>query len=677
MFRLSRWNLFAVPAAMVAALAVVPAQQQPPIRSGVNYVNVDVYPRRADGRIADGLARQDFQLFEDGVAQTIDSFELIRFQTSPPDAERRDPNTQAEGDREAADPRRRVFVVYLDLFHVDLVGSHDARSPIVNFLTRTIGASDLFAVMTPDRPVSQLLFGRRTETIESQLATYWTWGQSGDRDRIPVPARTAEERAIAHACAVERDPGVADRAILLHREDRLMSNLEALVERLRVLREARTHVLFISQGWVPRAPVSEVGLTPEKPTITTGLSGRLGLGDPRNGGASRSACSAATDRLTAIDFDERFRELLTSAAQANVSFHPLDVGGLTVNVPFADAALRLENRDARARAEQRAADATRGRQTLRTLAEQTEGTVVVHTNDLAGGAAAIAEATSAYYLLGYASTNATPDGKFRRIEVKARPPGLRVTARRGYVAATAAPAPSSRPTMPTVPVPIAAALARLAPIATSELFAYAVSGPAGLDVVAEIAGAIAERPAWRGGADLHVTVVDATGASRAGSARLETGVRSAIVHIAADPASTGPWRITVRAVASAEQLEQRLEIPADAATLVTSPIVYRAAPGPRGAARPAAELLFSRRERLQVEWRQRALLDRQGVRLLDRRGQPLAGPLTPRADRPGPGGLLTVDVPLASLAPGDYLLELSVVSGPRTEQDLVPFRVVP
>ena len=51
----------------------------------------------------------------------------------------------------------------------------------------------------------------------------------------------------------------------------------------------------------------------------------------------------------------------------------------------------------------------------------------------------IVDDVSAYYLLGYYSTNTTHDGRYRRIEVKTKPPGLNVRARRGYYA------PSNKP----------------------------------------------------------------------------------------------------------------------------------------------------------------------------------------------------------------------------------------
>ena len=42
--------------------------------------------------------------------------------------------------------------------------------------------------------------------------------------------------------------------------------------------------------------------------------------------------------------------------------------------------------------------------------------------------------TATYYMLGYHSTNQARDGKFRRIVVQVRRPGLKLEYRRGYYA---------------------------------------------------------------------------------------------------------------------------------------------------------------------------------------------------------------------------------------------------
>ena len=153
-------------------------------------MRVDVYPRR-DGKVVENLRAEDFQIFEDGKLQVVDSFEFVKVPVGTPNEERRDPASIDDGLRQAANPRNRVFVVYLDLFHTSVSGSHEARQPLVNFLTGALGPTDLFAVITPEIPVRQLTFARRTDTLENDLATVWTWGAA---DRAVAPRNDIEHR---------------------------------------------------------------------------------------------------------------------------------------------------------------------------------------------------------------------------------------------------------------------------------------------------------------------------------------------------------------------------------------------------------------------------------------------------------------------------------------------------
>jgi hypothetical protein len=71
---------------------------------------------------------------------------------------------------------------------------------------------------------------------------------------------------------------------------------------------------------------------------------------------------------------------------------------------------------------------------LRTLAEETNGFAAVNTNDFTSAFERIVNDNSAYYLLAYYPPSNRRDGRFHRIEVRTTRPGLRVRARRGYIA---------------------------------------------------------------------------------------------------------------------------------------------------------------------------------------------------------------------------------------------------
>src|SRR5678810_1230068 len=69
-FVAERW-----PSAVFAQAQAQPptqAQQRPVFRGGTHFVRVDAYPLK-DGKIVEGLEPGDFEVFEDGKRQTIES----------------------------------------------------------------------------------------------------------------------------------------------------------------------------------------------------------------------------------------------------------------------------------------------------------------------------------------------------------------------------------------------------------------------------------------------------------------------------------------------------------------------------------------------------------------------------------------------------------------------------
>jgi hypothetical protein len=136
-------------------------QPQPPPRftTEANYVRVDVYPSRAGVPVTD-LQAEDFEVLENGVRQKIQAFEHIVISPAGPQTMRLDPNSVRAGEQMAANPRNRVFVIFLDIPHVAVAGSHRIKEPLIRLLDRILGSDDLVAVMTTEMTASQIYFGR-------------------------------------------------------------------------------------------------------------------------------------------------------------------------------------------------------------------------------------------------------------------------------------------------------------------------------------------------------------------------------------------------------------------------------------------------------------------------------------------------------------------------------------
>ena len=672
-------TLGVVSAAVAASLAQTPAtpQQKPPVfRAGATYVSVDVYPRR-DGRFLDGLRAEDFQVFEDGKPQRIENFSLIRIEPNTPVEERREPSSLADAERQAADPRNRVFVIYLDLYHTTVSGSHSARQPIVNFLNRTIGPTDLFGVLTPEVPVSALTFGRRTETIEAELTKEWYWGRAGTADGL---IRTPAEQLLQTCIRGEE----ADRLVGRHREDLLFTSLENLVRRLNGLRDERMHVIFISEGWSPAEPDTQLlrHVRGSAANVGVGPGGRIMAGDPR-----QNSCDSTIARLATMDFRERFLQLLREATRANVSFHPVDVGGLKVGLAIADAEFAPRGAGPEEFAQAAAARDARTREalnTLRDLATATDGRAVVQTNDLDGGLRRIADDLQAFYLLGYYSTNPATDGRFRRIEVKIPQPGVSLTARRGYLAPSeamvkAADAERARAAaaaaVPAAVTEALASLARVRPDATS--YGHAVRTPTGLAITAELTTRELTSGRWRTGGEVRATVSGGSPTAPPPTiVAIPAGTRSVVIPINLDASDRGPWRVGLEFTNGTAKLEQTLDVRAPADGRLGDAVWLRAGSAASTPLRPTAEPMFRRTERLRLEWAATSPPAPRLARVLNRQGEPLAiGSAVTEITRDG-HTVIAVDVALAPLADGDYLVELSAGEGESALRRLGAFRMV-
>ena len=130
---------------------------------------------------------------------------------------------------------------------------------------------------------------------------------------------------------------------------------------------------------------------------------------------------------------------------------------------------------------------------FRRLASATGGFAVMNSNGFDQALTRVVRENSSYYLLGFTSTNDRRDGRYRRLEVRARTPGLTVRTRDGYIA----PSRSDRTDAPMRSTAITASEAISSPITHTALpmkvFAAAFKGSKGnradVLITAEVDGA--------------------------------------------------------------------------------------------------------------------------------------------------------------------------------------------
>ena len=117
--------------------AAPPTQEPPPqtprFRVDASFVRVDAYPLK-DGKPVLGLTAADFEIFEDNVPQTIETFEHVVVRPAGPQEDRVEPGSQRAMLQAVANPRNRVFVIFLDTPHVMLQSAHAINEPLIRGL---------------------------------------------------------------------------------------------------------------------------------------------------------------------------------------------------------------------------------------------------------------------------------------------------------------------------------------------------------------------------------------------------------------------------------------------------------------------------------------------------------------------------------------------------------------
>src|SRR5882762_2434413 len=698
MLRMRRAALaFLIASAALASPAAHPQTAPPTFRTGANYVRVDVYPTR-NGMPVDDLRRDDFELRDDKVPQSIDEFEHVVIRSAGPQDTRREPNTVAESRQAALEPRARVLVLFLDVNHVELAASRRIRTPLVEALDRLIGPDDLIAVMTPEMSARDITFARRTTAIEGFLTRYW-WGER-DRLNFKDPVEDLYARCYPGIPrpgeATAPDQGIAQEMILRHREKQTLDALEDLVRFLGGVREERKAVIAITDGWrlyernnalarpidgqVPTGPI--VGINP--------ATGTLGTRPPDSTGrTANSDCERDRFALSQLDDATQFRFMLDEANRANASFYPIDPRGLAVFdediVPAAGVGAGINANPTVPPAEDRARLFARNTPP-RTLAGGTDGHAVANTNDLSRGLRRIADDLSSYYLLGYYSTGKL-DGRFHALTVRVKRAGVQVRARRGYLATTEAAAAASAAASPVV-APAATANARaiesaLAALSTAgrelpmRLHATAGWTPANVATVWAVAEAgRAAQEDWAGGGQADAMLVDASGRTVAtGRAQIAPGGTTARIALTSSTLAAGEYQLQIRTkgARAAAPGSDVLRISVRAAPQAASALFFRRGPTTANRDMPTADLRFRRSERVRVDVPTPAA-DAVTARVLDRNGNPLPIPVAAAVrDDPDGSRWQSAEVSLAPLAPADYLVELTTAAG----RTLLAFRVIP
>ena len=379
--------------------------QEVTFKTETKLVIVNVSVKGKDGKPLTSLKKEDIEIYEDGVKQNLAVFELetlsndvlapvaaapsapvtLEERVHAPTAPVGQAVTTASNTAPVRHQDKRLVALFFDFSNMPQADQLRAKDAAVDFITKQMTASDLVSIMA---------YGNRFDVLEDFTA---------DRDRLLSRLQkmaTGEGAGLADTVTSgdsTDDSGTFsadDTEFNVFNTDRKLTALEDATRKLAAYPEKKALIYFAS------------GLT-----------------------------------LTGLENQSQLRATVNSAVRANVSFYPVDARGLTAESPVGDASTSSGSGKGiftGATQSSRRNNVTSSQDTLYTLASDTGGKALVDSNDLAMGIRQAQEDISSYYILGYYSTNAAEDGKYRKISVKLLgrelQAGVKVDYRNGYYA---------------------------------------------------------------------------------------------------------------------------------------------------------------------------------------------------------------------------------------------------
>lgn len=677
--------ILAVSLTVVTSLTAQDRQdpRQPTFRSGANYVRVDMYATR-DGNSVNDLTAADIEVLEDGVAQKVEDFEHVVVRSAGTSASRAEVDGLRGSREAAADPRARVFVIFLDTYHTQLEGSAMMRKPLVAFLDRVLGSDDLVALMTPEMAGSDITLGRKTDVIEKIVSEEW-WGR---RARV---ADQDQKELLYERCLIRgaRTPADLDRlrrrlaeVVARRREKLTLDALEDLMTHLSGLRDERKAVVLVTEGWLLYEPNPELAQLPSGPALPPIFEPPVkppSQTGPFTNSEERD-CEADIRALAMVHHELRFRDITDEANRGNVTFYPVYARGLTVfDAPIGPdkpPPILQDMSNLRTR-----------HNNMRTLAVDTDGEAVINTNLIEPALKRIADDLSSYYLLGYYSTNNKLDGRFRSITVRVRQPGVRVRARRGYRARTAEQVAAAATAAVVDPASAAVTRALNSVAATNARSTFRVrpaawmrseNGATGATVwiVGELDFQTRRDPAWAGGARAEVLLLGADGSQLASTqTEVPAGQGSFSIRVPSNGRlAAGDYAVRVRLRGrDADASDTARVIVPERPSAVGEAALWRRGPSTGPQYVRTADPRFQRSDRMRLEFAS----DTAGAtaRLLDRVGKVIQVPVQigERVDAAEAVRWIVADITLAPLAPGDYAVEITAGG----DSQVTGFRIVP
>jgi len=426
-----------------------PARQDEKVSVGTVEVLLDVVVKDKRGRPVTDLSAADFEVFEEGAKQPVESFRLIR-RNSAGESGKANSDVQGAASAQAnatpsppakpasaPNPDVGVSVVALVFDRLSQDARKRAHDAAISYVGGDSSLSNFIGVFAVNLSVNTVQnyttdVGLVKKAIDKAGAMASSSFESKTIDTAAALAAAQRDAAVQAAAAAAQSGGAGAAGA------GAAAGAAAVEQAFEAMR-ARTEETFEAlqrdqQGYATTnglmAIVNSMSRLPGRKAV---LFFSEGVSIPPN-------------------VQQQFRSVIHAANRANVSVYAVDAAGLRT-----DSTLKATREEINARARQRmdnldrvmnsaGGPLTKGLERnedllnyspesgLTQLAQQTGGAFIGGDNDIGSKLKEIDEDLGTYYLLTYSPTNQNYDGKFRNISVKVKRSGVDALARRGYYA---------------------------------------------------------------------------------------------------------------------------------------------------------------------------------------------------------------------------------------------------
>ena len=299
----------------------------------------------------------------------------------------------------------RIYILLLDDLHTASARTQFVRTAAREFVERTLHPGDLAAVLHVSAPAGasqdftsdhRLLLASIDRFVGRKI-------RSGTLNEIDEYNRSA---MFGRAPVKGDDPDASARA---NNADVVFTMIGRLARQVSTIRTRRKVLLWFSEG------------------VDVEMPQRTGT-EPWAG--QRGAASAEQARAR-----DRALEAMSIATRSDLIVYGIDPRGLRgADVELSQVGSIASDPTLGPGASTLHQETLRDQTTLRSVSEYTGGFAVVNTSQFGAAFERILDENSSYYMLGYYPANRRRDGKFRKIDVRVNRPGVKVRARRGYLA---------------------------------------------------------------------------------------------------------------------------------------------------------------------------------------------------------------------------------------------------